>query len=200
MSPKTLLEMAGAKLQPPRLAEASLVLIDYQNEYLTGALPLANVQAAVQEAAQLLEAARSAGAQIIHVAHKGGRGGLFDREDARGQIIDQLAPRTGETVIEKPMPNAFAKTSLAEVLDGQGRRPLVIAGFMTHMCVSSTVRAGLDLGYASTVVANACATRDLPGIDGAAPVDGQTIHAVALAELSDRFALIVNDASAFEAK
>src|SRR5690606_8479941 len=96
MAPRTLLEMSGAQLQPPGLGKAALVLIDYQNEYLTGALPLVGGREAVQEASRLLEAARSAGGQIIHVVHKGGRGGLFDREDQRGQIVDELAPRRGE--------------------------------------------------------------------------------------------------------
>jgi len=37
---KTLLELAGADLTPPRLADSCLVLIDLQNEYLTGPIAL----------------------------------------------------------------------------------------------------------------------------------------------------------------
>ena len=36
----TLLELAGVISAPPSLAEAMLVLIDYQNEYLEGPLAL----------------------------------------------------------------------------------------------------------------------------------------------------------------
>ena len=42
-----------------------------------------------------------------------------------------------------------------------GVKKLVLAGFMTHMCVSSTARAALDLGFQTTVPADASATRDL---------------------------------------
>ncbi|WP_137392300.1 cysteine hydrolase family protein [Rhodoligotrophos defluvii] len=195
-APKTLLQMAGAQLAPPELANSTLVLIDYQNEYQSGALPLAGINEAVDAAAALLIKARAAGARIIHVAHKGKAGGLFDRDAARGQIIRDLAPAPGEIVIEKPLPNAFAKTSLGEVLQQDGQRPLVVAGFMTHMCLSSTVRAALDLGYATTVVESACASRDLPDMDGET-VSGHLVHRVALAELADRFALVVRDAGAF---
>ena len=75
-----------------------------------------------------------------------------------------------------------------------GRKQLILAGFMTHMCVSSTARAALDLGYRVTVVAEACGTRDLPdGRGGVVPA--ATIHEVALVELSDRFAVIARNAA-----
>ena len=60
---------------------------------------------------------------------------------------------------------------------------------MTHMCVSSTARAALDLGLRVTIAGDACATRDLPDGRGGT-LAARTIHEVALAELSDRFALI----------
>jgi len=65
---------------------------------------------------------------------------------------------------------------------------------MTHMCVSSTARAALDLGYATTVVATACATRDLPNGSGG-HIAATVIHDVALVELSDRFAVIARGAA-----
>jgi nicotinamidase-related amidase len=71
----------------------------------------------------------------------------------------------------------------------------MLAGFMTHMCVSSTARAALDLGYRVTIDAASCATRDLPdGKGGVMPA--ALIHEVALVELSDRFAIIARDSAA----
>lgn len=79
-----------------------------------------------------------------------------------------------------------------------GREELVVVGFMTHMCVSATVRAAKDLGYRSTVVAAACATRDLPGIDGAV-VDAASLHRMELAALADLFACVVAEAADLDA-
>ena len=70
-----------------------------------------------------------------------------------------------------------------------GRTQLVIAGFMTHMCVSSTARAALDLGYKATVAADAAATRDLPDPMGGV-ITADALHRAALAELADRFAIV----------
>ncbi|MBR0690682.1 cysteine hydrolase [Bradyrhizobium manausense] len=186
---KTLLQLAGADLTPPRLSNAALVLIDIQNEYLAGPLALPDARPAIARAAALLARAREAGATIIHIAHRGKAGGLFDRSADRGAIVAELTPRDGELVIEKELPNSFAGTDLKAGLDATDRKNIVLAGFMTHMCVSSTARAALDLGFRTTIDADACATRDLPDGRGGT-LDARTIHEVALAELSDRFAII----------
>ena len=193
-APKTLLELSGADLRPPRLRDAVLVMIDLQNEYLAGPIALPDAGSAIACAAGLLARAREAGTPIIHIAHKGRPGGLFDRTAERGAIVPALAPLPDEPVIEKGLPNAFAGTDLQAQLAAIGRKDIVLAGFMTHMCISSTARAGLDLGYRITVDADSCATRDLPDGRGGT-VAAAIIHNVALAELSDRFAIIVHDAA-----
>jgi nicotinamidase-related amidase len=188
-APKTLLELAGADLSLPRLREASLVLIDLQYEYMAGPIALPDARRAIANTARLLARARAAGAAIFHIAHEGRPGGLFDRSAERGAIVTELAPMAGEPVIEKGLPNAFAGTDLNAQLTATDRKNVILAGFMTHMCISATARAGLDLGYRITVDANSCATRDLPdGRGGSIPA--ATIHDVALVELSDRFAII----------
>lgn len=186
---KTLMQLAGIDLTPPRLGDSCLVLIDIQNEYLAGPLALPDASVAIARATALLGRARDSGAVIIHVAHKGAPGSLFDRSAERGAIVAPLAPRPGEIVIEKQLPNAFAGTELNTQLTATGRKELVLAGFMTHMCVSSTARAALDLGFRTTIDADSCATRDLPDGSGGT-IAAKLVHDVALAELSDRFAII----------
>ena len=190
MPPKTLLEMAGADLTPPPLAEAVLVLIDCQNEYVTGALPLEGVESALERLAALLVRARAAGTPVVHIQHKGRAGGAFDLAQARGAIHDSVAPFGGEIVIEKGLPNAFAGTPLHEELQKLGRNNLILTGFQTHMCVSATARSALDHGYRSTVVADCCGTRALPDRKGGA-VSAQVLHDATLAALADRFAVVV---------
>ncbi|GHD05806.1 isochorismatase [Tianweitania populi] len=187
---KTLLQMAGADLTPPNLSDAVLIVIDAQREYVDGALALPNVQPALANIAELLKAARAANAPVIHVQHKGKAGGAFDPGGNGFAIADQAAPVDGETIVEKGLPNAFAGTNLKDALDRLGRKKLVLAGFMTHMCVSSTARAALDLGFGTTVVSDASATRDLPRPDGTGVVAAADLHEAELAALSDRFSII----------
>lgn len=190
MNAKTLLQLAGANLTPPTLAEATVVVIDAQREYVDGRLPLPGGRPALANIAALLEAARAAGAPVVHVRHKGKAGGLFDPGETVFQIADEAAPADGETVIDKGLPNAFAGTQLAAELERAGRKRLILAGFMTHMCVSSTARAALDLGYQTTVLSDASATRDLPRSDGSGVHAAADLHEAELAALADRFAIV----------
>ncbi|MFA7429201.1 MAG: isochorismatase family protein [Rhodospirillaceae bacterium] len=188
-TPRTLLAMAGADLTPNRLSKSVVVLIDCQNEYVTGALPLHGVEDALREIAALLAAARAAGAPVIHVVHKGAAGGPFDPAGPGGAIAPPAAALPGEAVVSKTLPNAFTAPEFGAVLQETGRQRLIVAGFQTHMCVSATVRAGLDHGYRNTVIASACATRDLPSVAGGV-LAATDLHVAALTALSDRFAVI----------
>jgi hypothetical protein len=87
---KTLLQLAGADLSPPKLRDACLVLIDLQNEYLSGPVAVLNADAAIGNAARLLSRARESGAPVFHVAHRGRPGGLFDRDANRGRFVEAL--------------------------------------------------------------------------------------------------------------
>jgi nicotinamidase-related amidase len=60
---------------------------------------------------------------------------------------------------------------------------------MTSMCVDATVRAAVDLGFAVTVVGDACAAPDLEyaGVN----VPGELVHAAFIAALADGYAAVI---------
>jgi nicotinamidase-related amidase len=126
----------------------------------------------------------------VHVLHRGS-GALFNPQATGFAVAAPLLPLPGEALVEKSMANAFHDTDLLEILRATGRQELIVIGYMTHNCVSSTVRAGLDLGYRSTVVAAATGTRDLPdGRGGHLPA--AAIQAACLAGLADTIAKVVD--------
>ncbi len=190
----TMLQMAGATPAPATTADGILLIIDAQREYTDGLLPLPGVGPAVEALAVLLEKARKAGTPIVHVRHQS-KGKAFNPSSTGYEIVSPLTPRAGETIIDKGLPNAFAGTELAKNLAGIGRKNLIVGGFMTHMCVSATVRAATDLGFMSTIAADTVATRDLPDATGGATIDAASINRITLAALSDRFAWIVGKAA-----
>src|SRR3954453_6297303 len=165
-------------------------MIDCQNTYTRGVMELEGVQEALDEAAALLDRARSARIPIIHIQHDDGPGSLYDIEGESGAIVSRVAPHNGEPVVVKNYPNSFVQTDLDEVLKTSNASNLVLAGFMTHMCVNSTARGAFNLGYAPTVVASATATRALPGL-GDEAVSAQTMQTASLAALSGLFAIVV---------
>src|SRR6185312_4119022 len=177
----TMLQMSGVAPAPATMAD--------------GVLPLTGVGPAVDAIAVLLEKARVAGAPVIHVRHQT-KGKAFNPSSTGYEIVKALTPRGSEIVIDKGLPNAFTGTELAKQLAASGRKNLIVGGFMTHMCVSATVRSATDHGFMSTIAADTVATRDLPDATGGATITADAINRITLAALSDRFAWVVPTAAA----
>lgn len=191
---ESLRSMNGMPERPAPLAEQTLVVVDCQNTYTRGPLELAGVQAALDAVEELLDRARTAGVPVVHVQHDAGPGSAYDVRADSGAIVERVAPRPGEPVVVKNRPSSFVGTDLHERLQAAAACDLLIAGFMTHMCVNSTARNAFSLGYRPTVVAAATATRDLPGPDG--PLPAAAVQAVSLAAIADLFGVVVPDAAA----
>jgi nicotinamidase-related amidase len=192
--PKTLFQLLGRGYAPATPGKATLLVIDAQEEYRSGALRLPDVEPAITEIATLLQSTRSLGAPVVHVRHLGIPGGLLDPQGPRGRFIEGLEPQAGEALVEKRLPNAFAGTELHEHLQRLGHLDLIICGFMTHSSVSTTVRAAKDYGYRCTLVDAACATRDLPYQSDLIPA--RDLHRMTLAALADNYAMVVPQARA----
>jgi len=189
--PQTLLEISGVAPQTIDWSQCALILIDYQHEYTDGKLKLGKPgKASIEVAKKLVEKARQEGTPIYHVIHHGKTGGAaFDPETSNVNIIPELKPVEGEAVVVKRLPNVFAKTGLAEKLHKTNRKQLVFSGFMSHMCVDSSVRAAIDHGFANIVCSDACATRDLSD-DAGNIIPAEVVHKVTMASLRDRFATV----------
>jgi nicotinamidase-related amidase len=190
--PTTLRDIAGVVPRPavdPH--NAVLIIIDAQNEYRSGRLPLENVDAAIREIVRLRTWARANGVPVINVQHVGrANSPLFAKGSDADAIVSELAPASGEPVVEKTMPNSFAKTNLDDVLTPLHRKQLIVTGFMTHMCVDATTRAATERGYQVFIPASATADRAIPAPDGT-PVSAETIKRVSLTALNDAFAWVV---------
>ncbi|MGK5638078.1 isochorismatase family protein [Streptomyces sp. URMC 126] len=192
----TLRDVSGLDNRLPHLRDTTVVMIDFQNTYRTGVMSLDGAEAALAAGARLLSAARALGAPVVHVVNDGGPGTPYDIRADIGAISDEVAPLEGEPVVVKRFPNAFHATDLEATLRTLDAGPdLVLAGFMTHMCVSFTAQGAFHLGYRPTVVAEATATRPLQAPDGTT-VPAATLQNAALTTVRDLFGLVaprVND-------
>ena len=185
---KTMFQLTGRGHAAANLSNASLLIIDAQNEYLSGPLALTGMEAATAHIALLLEAARKAKRPVVHVRHLGTVGGMFDPQGHRGQFIAGLEPTGDEVIIEKRMPNAFNDTGLQDALEKLGHLDLIVCGFMSHSSVSTTVRAAKDHGFRCTLVEDACATRDLPTPNGV--ISAADVQRIEMAIMNDNFATL----------
>ncbi|WP_297557161.1 isochorismatase family protein [Microbacterium sp.] len=189
----TLRALSGIVDAPAALAASTVILVDFQNTYTRGEMELDGWDAALDAAADLLMRARSAGATVIHVQHDGGVGSAYDIREDIGAIHERVAPTDGEAVVVKTAPNSFVGTELGDLIDAAGHDDVVIAGFMTHMCVTYTTEGAFLRGNRPTVVAAATATRSLPSVVG--DVSAAQLHRAALAGIADLYAAVVATAA-----
>jgi nicotinamidase-related amidase len=90
----------------------------------------------------------------LRIGDAGPKGRILIRGEYGHDIIDELAPRTDEVVIDKPGKGAFYATELPELLQVTGITSLVVTGVTTEVCVHTTVREANDRGYECLVLSD----------------------------------------------
>jgi nicotinamidase-related amidase len=151
----------------------AVVLIEYQNDFTSEGGVLHDAVRGVMESTgmldntrRLVEAARSAGATIVHapITFAAGYGELsehpygilkgvvdstaFVKGEWGAEIVDALAPQQGDVVVEgKRGLDTFATTNLDFILRARGITTIALGGFLTNCCVESTMRTGYEKGY-----------------------------------------------------
>ncbi|HCW67727.1 MAG TPA: isochorismatase [Thalassospira lucentensis] len=190
MTAKTIFDIAGASLPTGTPKDAALIVIDAQEEYRSGQLKLVGLEDALGNIGRLLSHWRENGGTVIHVQHQAE--GLFDPSGPYAAIIGDVAPTKDEAIVTKSVPSSFGNTNLDELLTEAGIKHVVLAGFMTHVCVSTTARVADEKGFPVTVVSDATATRDLPDTITGDTVLAADLHHHELTMLADTFAKMVS--------
>lgn len=173
------------------MSHRAILVIDLQNEYWpSGKFPLHGIEAAAENAAKAMAHARARGDLVVNIRHEMPNGPLFVPGSSEAEINDAVRPAVGESIITKNFPNSFRDTGLNDLLKTKGIREIVAVGAMSHMCVDATVRAACDLGYHTTTVHDACATRDLEFNGVTAPA--KQVHAALMAALAFSYGEVIS--------
>ena len=94
------------------------------------------------------------GRGTMKIGDPGPMGRILVRGERGHDIIDELAPKAGEVVLDKPGKGAFCQTDLELILRNRGIRTLVVCGVTTEVCVNTTVREANDRGFECVVLAD----------------------------------------------
>jgi nicotinamidase-related amidase len=169
----------------------ALIVIDVQNEYVTGNLPIAfpPVDGSLTKISAAIDAANAAGAKVVLVRHTESDpdGGIFVAESDNWQFHESVSSRPHNVIIDKQLPGSFTGTGLHAWLEENGVDQVVIAGYMTHMCIDTTTRQAMHLGLGVTVLDDATGTINL-----SEELPAELVHRVEIGILSDGFATVTS--------
>jgi streptothricin hydrolase len=143
---------------------SALLIIDAQQGLLEGEAAIPNARVIVDSIATLLAAARSAGALVVHLQNDGAPGTIDEPETTGWFIHPRLTPELDEMVLRKTRDDGFDGTELETVLARKRVTRIAVAGLLSEMCVSATVRTALKKGIEVVLVHDAHGTYNLDDI------------------------------------
>lgn len=143
---------------------SALLIIDAQQGLLDGTDAIPDASLVLERLAAILAAARSAGVLIVHLQNDGGPGTMDEPETTGWFIHPRVAPRQDEVVLRKTGDDGFEGTELETVLAGNHVTRIAVAGLLSEMCVSATVRGALRRGIEVMLVHDAHGTYNLDDI------------------------------------
>jgi len=170
---------------------ATLVIIDAQRVFDDPAWGPRSNPDAERNIARLLAAWRAKGSPVVHFQHSSAApSGRFRPERADFAFKTEAMPLEGEHVFRKSANSGFIGTGFEPWLRERHIAGLVVAGFTTEHCVSTTVRMGGNLGFDVWVAGDACASFAQRARDGSV-IDAATVHEVSLATVDREFATVL---------
>ncbi|MBL8380803.1 MAG: cysteine hydrolase [Burkholderiales bacterium] len=170
-------------LPPPALDRPALIVVDMQNDFVRRGAPLEvpDARLTLPTHQRLIAAFRAVPAPVLYTRFIATpepsllwnwspqcapptsmcRPGVRRRyDDVQGErdaadVVDEIAPQPGDTLIDKYGYGAFHGTRLSDTLRQRGVRTLIITGTVTQICVEETAREAFHHGFETIVVADA---------------------------------------------
>jgi nicotinamidase-related amidase len=173
----------------------ALVVIDVQNEYVSGNLRIAYppVEDSLQRIGEAMDAAHAAGVPVLVVQQNApAESPLFAAGSHGWELHEVVARRPRDHLLGKSLPSAFAQTDLAVWLDSHGIDTLTVAGYMTHNCNDTTIKHAFDRGMQVELLLDASGS--VPYANHAGYASAEEIHRVFAVVEQSRFAAVLNTA------
>ena len=173
----------------------ALLVIDVQNEYISGKLPIGypSPDVSLPNIGAAMDAANAAGVPVIVVQHTAPADSPVFADGSDGwQLHPVVTQRSSAHHISKNMPSVFAGTDLGAWLSEHGIDTLTVAGYMTQNCNASTIFAAAHLGIDAEYLHDASGA--LPYANAGGSASAEEVHRVFCSVFHARYAAVVSTA------
>jgi nicotinamidase-related amidase len=138
----------------------ALLVIDVQNEYFSGLLPVTHPQGHLGNILRVMDAAAEHDIPVVVVQHTSAQPDVpvFQRGTHGWELHQDVRARSHDLLMEKHLPGSFTGTELEPWLRQEGVDTVVIAGYMTQICCDTTARQAGHLGFAVEFLSDATGT------------------------------------------
>lgn len=171
----------------------ALIVIDVQEEYFTGALPVTypDPHVSLSNVQRAMEAASKSGVPVVLVRHNGiPEEGVFVKGYQGWELRWEVANRPHDLLVDKAQASVFHGTDLAAWLADRSIDTVTLAGYMTQHCVDSSSRHAGILGLGSEILSDATGT--LPFRTPVGQVTAEELHRATLVALRVGFASVLS--------
>jgi nicotinamidase-related amidase len=175
----------------PDKPKRALLVIDVQNEYFTGRLPVSYPAGTLSNVLSAMDAARSHDVPVVAIQHAAPQpdSSVFRKGSKEWELHPEIATRPHDALIHKSLPGSFTGTQLETWLREHGVETVVISGYMTQMCCDTTARQALHLGFGVEFLSDATGTLDIQNEAG--QVSGEELHRAILVTQQMRFSKVL---------
>jgi nicotinamidase-related amidase len=169
----------------------ALLVIDVQNEYFTGKLPVTYPAGSFENIQKAMDWAHTSRVPIAMIQHANlaPESPAFRKGSAGWELHDEIKRRHADILIEKTLPGSFTGTGLEKWLEDLDIDTVTIAGYMTQMCCDTTARQAFHHGYAVNFLSDATGTLAISNAAGS--ISAADLHKAVLITQQMRFSRVI---------
>lgn len=169
----------------------ALLVIDVQNEYFTGKIPVTYPEGSLGNIVTAIEEADKNGIPVFIIQHTAGKTDpTFAKGSKTWEVHPDVLSKPHKYLLEKNYPGSFTGTDLDRLLKEEGADTVVISGYMTQMCCDTTARQAFHMGYKVEFLSDATGTLDFS--NNAGKVSAEQLHNAILVTQASVFSKVMS--------
>ena len=172
----------------------ALLVIDVQNEYFSGRLPVTYPGGSLGNILNAMDAALGSGVPVVVIRHASTQpdAKTFVPNTPGWELHEEVRRRVHDLLVEKKFPGSLTGTGLEGWLRKEGVDTVVICGYMTQMCCDTTARQAFHAGFSVEFLSDATGTLSVRNDAGS--IKDEELHRATLVTQAMRFSKVLTAA------